>query len=324
MRLPGRRPPGGQSEGAPAAPEGAPHHARSTRWLLIAALLLFMAAGLLISLSIPSRGSATGGADFANLTVEPTHRNQPSTLRLDVTLESVDAAQGSVQVQMVATPEEQLPPEGAVVFSSLRSNPAVVVKPGKLNPAVSATVPFASGNIADYPFDNYRATVALLVLSGSDTTIPTSLSERRLLPYEIHAISDVAGFNATGAIRPATEATDQALGAQYMDLDLERSFSTRGWVVATMAIYWALALASAAITVAIIVRRRPFDPRILAFLGALLFALIAFRNAAPGNPPIGTFLDFYAMFESVGIVAISLLALMITYLARTREGLDMI
>ena len=288
-------------------------------------MLLLLAAGLLIYLGLPGRQTATNSANFADLTIEPTESGQPSALTLEVTLDSVDAATGSVQIGIVAAPDRDLPPEGAVVLTDLRTSiPAIVVRPRQLNPKVSASVPFARGNIADYPFDEYSVSVALLVLSGTDTTIPSHHGTRQLLPYQVLASSDLAGFTAVGSHHPAPQVTDQTQGVQVMDLDLQRTFSTKGWVVAMMAIYWALALASAAVTVAIIIRRRPFDPRILAFLGAMLFALIAFRNAAPGNPPIGTFLDFYALFESVGIVAISLLALMITYLARTREGLDLI
>jgi hypothetical protein len=218
---------------------------------------------------------------------------------------------------------DHIPADGAVVFSSLPSAPVIVVRPGQINPEVTATVPFSSGNLADYPFDTYHAPVTLLVLGGSDTTILNG-STRSRLPYEIIAVSDVAGFTATGTISPASGTTQQTRGAKVMGLSLTRTFSTKGWVVAMMAAYWALALVSAAVAIAIVSRRRPFDPRILAFFGALLFALITFRTAAPGNPPIGTFLDFYAMFESVAIVAVSLLALMVTYLARTRQGLDMI
>jgi hypothetical protein len=303
-----------------STPPGSSFVAGGTRWLLAGALLLLLAAGLLIYLAVPSGETSTNATTFATLTVKGAHR---TAVVLEATLHSVDTTDGSVQVGLVVAPGDHIPPDGAVVFSSLPSAPAIVVRPGQINPEVTATVPFSSGSLAAYPFDTYRAAVTLLVLGGSDTTILNG-SRRPRLPYEIIAASEVAGFTATGSISPASGTTQQTRGAGVMVLVLARTFSTKSWVVAMMAAYWALALATAAVTIAIVSRRRPFDPRILAFLGALLFALITFRTAAPGNPPIGTFLDFYAMFESVGIVALSLLTLMVTYLARTRQGLDMV
>jgi len=163
-------------------------------------------------------------------------------------------------------------------------------------------------------------------VSGTDTVVPSGphTRDRRLLPFDVNAVNVAAGFSAAAQMQLAAKGEHQPEGTWILTLQVWRSPRIKGWVLAMIAIYWSLALVSAGITVAIIIRRRPFDPRVLAILGALLFALITFRSAAPGNPPIGTFLDFYAMFESVGIVAVSLLALMVTYLARTRDGLDLI
>ncbi len=57
-------------------------------------------------------------------------------------------------------------------------------------------------------------------------------------------------------------------------------------------------------------------------MSALLFALVLFRTAAPAAPPVGTFLDFYAVFESVGIVAVTLGSLMVFYLVEPRSRLE--
>jgi hypothetical protein len=56
-------------------------------------------------------------------------------------------------------------------------------------------------------------------------------------------------------------------------------------------------------------------------MSATLFALIL-SQAAPGAPPVETFFDFYAVFESVGIVALALAALMIVCLVEPRSRLD--
>ena len=323
MSIPGRSPSGEKSEVATGASERSPRSIEGTRWILVAAALLLLAAGLFVYLGIPSQSATTETQPF--LSQRPDN-DRESAVDLLITLDSVDAAAGSVQARVVAAPGTTLPPEGAVVFSNFGANPAIVVRPGQLIPELTTRFSFRSGDIADYPFDSYALQIGVLVVSGTDTVVPSGphTSDRRVLPFDVNAVNVAAGFSAAAQMQLAAKSERQPEGTWILTLQVWRSPRIKGWVLAMIAIYWALALVSAGITVAIIVRRRPFDPRILAFLGALLFALIAFRNAAPGNPPIGTFLDFYAMFESVGIVAISLLALMITYLARSREGLDMI
>jgi len=278
---------------------------------------------LFVYLGIPSQNATTETQPF--LSQRPVNDKQ-SAVDLLITLDSVYAAAGSVQARVVAAPGTTLPPEGAVVFSNFGANPAIVVRPGQLIPELTTRVSFRSGDIADYPFDSYALQIGVLVVSGTDTVVPSGphTRDRRLLPFDVNAVNVAAGFSAAAQMQLAAKGEHQPEGTWILTLQVWRSPRIKGWVLAMIAIYWSLALVSAGITVAIIIRRRPFDPRVLAILGALLFALITFRSAAPGNPPIGTFLDFYAMFESVGIVAVSLLALMVTYLARTRDGLDLI
>jgi hypothetical protein len=50
--------------------------------------------------------------------------------------------------------------------------------------------------------------------------------------------------------------------------------------------------------------------------GALLFGFVAFRNAMPGTPPIGTLGDFRSFFWAEGLVAACLFVLVVIYLRR--------
>ena len=49
----------------------------------------------------------------------------------------------------------------------------------------------------------------------------------------------------------------------------------------------------------------------------------AFRNVAPGQPPIGVFFDRASFFWAIAIVTFSLVALVVHYLSRTREDLEL-
>ena len=50
---------------------------------------------------------------------------------------------------------------------------------------------------------------------------------------------------------------------------------------------------------------------------------MTFRAAAPGSPPVGTFFDYSSVFESVGIVAVSLVVLIVYYIAQSPELLNL-
>ena len=82
-----------------------------------------------------------------------------------------------------------------------------------------------------------------------------------------------------------------------------------------MVINWLVALAA----VGVVLRQRTWETRHLAWLGSLIFALSAFRNTAPGNPPIGTFLDYRSFFPAIALVVASLIALVVTFLVRPRD-----
>ena len=78
-----------------------------------------------------------------------------------------------------------------------------------------------------------------------------------------------------------------------------------------------------AVVVSVVIGQRVWETHHLARLGSMLFAMSASRNTAPGNPPIGTFLDFYGFFPSIALVVASLLALVAVYLLRDRERLGL-
>ena len=67
----------------------------------------------------------------------------------------------------------------------------------------------------------------------------------------------------------------------------------------------------------LIERKSEVRGRAVAFLAALLFAFPTVRNNLPGNPPIGSLNDFLAFFWTEGIVALALIAILVTWCVRT-------
>lgn len=292
--------------GEAVSEEGEPN-ARSKRpWAVgAAALVLFLAVALLIALTIPRGGSTTQRSSFA--VASSTTGGQKPAVEILLTVDSLAAAGGGIQARLIAVPGEAIPPEGATVFNSIGSIPTLVVRPKQIDQERTAFLSFQRGAVSDYPFDSYRVSIELVALAGTDTSLAQA-TQRTVLPIRIEGSSVAAGTIVTATSKREPN------GSLTLNLTVSRSLVSRGWTLAMMAIYWALAILAACITYMVVRRRRPMETRLLAWLSAMVFALVALRTAAPGAPPVGTFLDYYAMFESVGIVAASLVVLMIYYL----------
>jgi hypothetical protein len=271
-------------------------------------------------------GAVFVGAALAVFFAIPRAGNQPETtplapetsgaVDLILTVDSIDATSGSMRMRLLAAPGEHLPPEGALLLTSVGQIPSIVVAPNRLNQEQGATVLFQKGDVVDYPFETYKATVQLLAFQGTDPNVPQNTTRPRV------AISGVFATNAAGfSITPQSHIGNDDVAS--INFVIRRTLGTRGWVLAMMAIYWALALGVAAVTALVVRRQRMWESRLLAWLGALLFAVVTFRNAAPGNPPVGTFLDFFSVFESVAIVAVALVVLIVYYLVQPPEMLNL-
>jgi hypothetical protein len=291
----------------PSASESSTANVRTKRpWAVgAAALALFLAVALLVAFTIPRGGSSAQRSHFAVVTTAT--GSQKPAVEMLLTVDSLAAAGGGIQTRLIAVPGESLPAEGATVFNSIGSIPTLIVRPKQIDQERTAFLAFQRGAVSDYPFDSYRVTIELAALAGTDTSLAQATT-RTVLPIRIEGSSVAAGTIVTATSKREPN------GALDVTLSVSRSLVTRGWVLAMMAIYWALAILAASITYMIVRRRRPMETRMLAWLSAMVFALVALRTAAPGAPPVGTFLDYYAMFESVGIVAASLVVLMIFYL----------
>ena len=282
---------------------------RSKAVLLVVAAV-FVGVALLVSFAIPRSNNHSPSA------IGEPPESQTSAVDLTLTVVSVDAATGSMRMRLQASPGALLPPEGALVVTSVGGIPTITVAPNRLNQEQSTTLLFQKGDVVDYPFETYGGTLQLVAFQGTDPTITPGITRPRLKVAAI-ALTNAAGFSIT----PRSHV--DADGIVSIDFLIRRTLGTRGWVLAMMAIYWALALGAAAVTALVVTRKRMWESRQLAWLGAMLFALVTFRNAAPGSPPVGTFLDYLALFEAVGVVAGSLVVLIVYYLVQSPEMLNL-
>ena len=176
---------------------------------------------------------------------------------------------------------------------------------GAVMSPTEATVALNGGAPLDYPFDKYDA--QLLVYAQQPTT--------RLVrvPVSMRVTTGSNGFKIDTSRRTL-------LGQGYPSFKLRRTSTTIFFAVFIMVVFWATALAALGLAVRLIARKRKFEGSVFGFLAALLFAFPTVRNNLPGSPPIGSLNDFLAFFWTEGIVALALIAILVTWCVRRLPG----
>ncbi|MER7950656.1 DUF4436 family protein [Streptomyces sp. NPDC096079] len=155
-------------------------------------------------------------------------------------------------------------------------------------------VAIAGGSISDYPFDAYETDVEFWAqLGGEYVPVRVALSNNDTL-FSISAT-------------PTASPEDAAVG-----LWVARSASLTVFAVFMMAVMWALAASVVIGAWYLTTRGKGLVWPALAWMAATLFALSAFRNTAPGTPPIGCVLDWFAFLWAETIIALCLIAVVVT------------
>lgn len=251
-------------------------------------------------------------------TVERVTAHGPTTdaaVSVRLSIDNVDANRGLMTGRLRVAPGPDIPPSGATLLTNLDGVAAVRVRPGDAAVNQLVTLDFTSGSIANYPFDEYATPVRVRVVEGADAA-PSDAEAATPLPVKLAAVATPGLFEfGADVTRPGD--------ALIVDISLQRTRSAFWWAVAMMGLYWLLAAAAIGVTLAVVLGARPWETRHLAWLGAMVFALAAFRNVAPGQPPIGVFFDRASFFWAIAIVTFSLVALVVYYLSRSREDLEL-
>ncbi|WP_327256240.1 DUF4436 family protein [Streptomyces sp. NBC_01244] len=156
-------------------------------------------------------------------------------------------------------------------------------------------VALTDGSISDYPFDTYETDVEFWAeLDGKP------------VPVRLLFSNDDALFSVSATpVLPGQEAAGVALG-------LSRSGSLLVFTVFMMVVMWALAASVLIGAWYVTTRGEGLVWAALGWMAATLFALSAFRNNAPGTPPIGCVLDWYAFLWAETVIALCLIAVVVT------------
>jgi hypothetical protein len=223
--------------------------------------------------------------------------------RVDVeaTVQSVDAAARELLLRVRVTPRGKLGEEDGtapVADLSLQTSAATLgdlaFEAHERLATQDVKVAITGGSISDYPFDAYRTEIGFWAeLGGEQVPVRTMLSSNATL----FSISPTR-----------TGAADEAVLA----LDVTRSRSLLVFAVFMMLVMWALAASVLIGAWYLTKHHKGLVWPGLAWMAATLFALSAFRNTAPGTPPIGCVLDWFAFLWAETVIALCLITVVIT------------
>ncbi|MFD0438577.1 DUF4436 family protein [Streptomyces chartreusis] len=223
--------------------------------------------------------------------------------RVDVeaAVQSVDAEGRELVLRVWVTPRGSLGERGGaapVADLSLQTSGATL---GDLEFAAherlvtrDVQVALAGGSISDYPFDTYETDIAFRAQMGGEQ-----------VPVRMLFSNNDTLFSVSAEPVPARQEAVVALG-------LARSGSLLVFAVFMMVAMWALA---ASVLIGAWYLTTGSEGLVwpgLAWMAATLFALAAFRNTAPGTPPIGCVLDWFAFLWAESVVALCLVTVVIT------------
>lgn len=242
----------------------------------------------------------TDNPDHMTLTVLIQKIN-PSTARVSAQLELRGA--GSLLDEHTHDLEED-----ATLISNAVSDRMMVAKAHQRPEFASVEFALRDGTITDYPFDSYTVNFGFRVLVGDapkQRLVPIrvvfnnidtffTLAPKQEKSVQVHREGETKTITPPQSVFAATAT-------------VHRSMSTVVFAVFIMVFMWCLTIAALVAAWFVVSGKFGLFWSALAFLGTLLFALIPLRDAVPGDPPIGSLIDFAAYFIAEGVVSISMI-----------------
>jgi len=176
-------------------------------------------------------------------------------------------------------------------------------QPGSLIPPMD--IPLDTlGEVEMYPWDSHEADLEIFaVRPGADG---------RQVPVPVQLIFQ---GSEPGLRLKLDVAKGQANSHLKLTIFTARSTIVRVVVLFALVIIWLLA-ATVVVMAILVLRGRELQIGMLTFSAALLFSMIAFRNALPGAPPIGALMDYIGAFWGYTLVTLSLVAFTIVWIRR--------
>lgn len=234
-------------------------------------------------------------------TVHTAGRADSDRVDVEATVQRVDAAGRELVLRVLVTPRGALAEAGGIspvddltLQTSTSTRGDLTFKAHQRISTLDVPVALTGGSITDYPFDSYGAAVEFGAVLGHEK-----------VPVRVLFSNNDVLFSSRVE---ASEVTD---GAALLDIGLARSNSVLVFAVFMMIAMWALAVSVLIGGWFLVTRRKGLTWPALGWMAATLFALAAFRNTAPGTPPIGCLLDYLAFLWAETVIAFCLVTVVV-------------
>ncbi|MFC9293997.1 DUF4436 family protein [Streptomyces sp. NPDC057011] len=225
----------------------------------------------------------------------------PDRVDVEATVQRVDAAARELLLRVRVTPRGTLSEEegtAPVADLSLQTSAATLgdlaFKAHERLTTRDVQVAIAGGSISDYPFDTYETEIGFWALLGD-----------KPVPVRVLFSNNDTLFSISATPTPSRQEA-------VVELGVARSGSLLVFAVFMMGVMWALAASVLIGAWYLTTRGQGLVWPALAWMAATLFALAAFRNTAPGTPPIGCVIDWFAFLWAETVIALCLIAVVIT------------
>ncbi|KAJ3362386.1 tyrosine protein phosphatase yvh1 [Allomyces arbusculus] len=250
-------------------------------------------------------------------------------LGMEVRVSNVDVVQGVGTLALTKiTPYGRFAVGGASAF--LHEDMDLVVNGNRFTlyagtPAqeIDATFTFTGGQASMYPFNSHTATVNLYAITESDRQqLAADLaagnppSPQTLVPLDLTVVGGAqpVALNVTVGTTGRSGAL-MAIALTVAQTPLTMAFS--GMVFAAM---WLVALTTVALAIDAVWSARKVDARAVVMGGIVLAAMPLVRNSQPGVGPMGSVVDLAGLYWNVGLVALALILVTISWMAQLRDS----
>lgn len=146
-----------------------------------------------------------------------------------------------------------------------------------------------AGHLERWPFDHYRSGPIEVQLFHGDQATP------EIVPVTF--VDHLSGWQVG-----ASKADERA---PYR-LNLRRAPSTAAFAVVVIGVLITIAALALFVAIQTVRDRRKFQPPMTTWYGAMLFAVVPLRNALPGSPPFGSWIDLTVVIWVLVALAVSI------------------
>ncbi|OBH25757.1 DUF4436 domain-containing protein [Mycobacterium sp. E342] len=149
-----------------------------------------------------------------------------------------------------------------------------------------------SGHVERWPFDNYASgPIEVQLFPGGDTTKPPEL-------VPVTFIDHLPGFKVSATKIPGHDA---------YRMSVRRALSTAVFGIVICGVLIAIAGLGLFVAIQTVRNRRKFQPPMTTWYAAMLFAVVPLRNALPGLPPFGAWIDVTIVLWVIVALALAML-----------------